>query len=56
MPHPADCADYLVCCASAAVRYDCLRQRADDARSPYPLYGTARRVSYYNALTATCER
>ena len=55
MAHPSDCGSYLVCCSSEAVPYECLKQRAGDA-TPYPRYGTAQRLSYYNAFSAACER
>ncbi|GBF91509.1 glyoxal or galactose oxidase [Raphidocelis subcapitata] len=53
--HPTNCGSYLVCCSSEGVPYECLRQKAGDA-TPYPRYGTAQRLSYYNAFSATCER
>jgi hypothetical protein len=42
-------------CRGEAVDYECLKQ-PDGDKTPYPGYGTARRVSYYNALRGVCER
>ena len=37
------------------ISYECLRQHSNDV-TPYPRYGTAQRVSYYNAFNGACER